>query len=65
MSDSDWRFLIFADAPWQAWKLQPTLTNYVNIIHDPPKMLSYQQVGSSETPELGLRWLHLYTTENH
>ena len=36
----------FADPLWQAGKLQPILTDTVNIAPDPPKIHSYRQDGS-------------------
>ena len=45
-------FDFFAESPQQAWKLQPTLTDYVNIAPDPQKILNYRQVGSTGTPTL-------------
>ena len=40
--------------PRQAWKLQPILTDFVNIAPDPQKVHSYQQEGCSGTALLDL-----------
>ena len=39
----------FTDSPQQAWKLQPPLTNLVNIDPNSQKIHGYQPVGSSGT----------------
>ena len=40
----------FTDHSQQAWKLQPTITDYANICPNSPKRHSYRAVGSSGTP---------------
>ena len=45
-------FLIFCQPTQQAWKILPTLTDYVNIAPDPQKMLSYRQVSPRGIPTL-------------
>ena len=48
-------FDFFTDSPQQAWKLQPTLTDLVNIGSDSQKQHGHQLVSSSGTPPLGIK----------